>query len=491
MATFSADERRQLADSGAAMPDGSYPIRNRSDLENAIRAVGRGSGSHDEIRRHIIKRARALALTDLLPEDWSAEGAMAQDGFPTTDGNLALPAGMTYDGDYRMEGRRRVYDPDRDGDDDSTPEGDTNHSHFHPDGSPRTMPMMDMMNEFAPVLILEGNVPHPLIQEMPSAANGGVMKVRTPFFVGDSVARAPGIKKPIFFGKDILPAIVQEGNRQIGERKQPITIYARHAHAADGEHLPLGAVVSLEQEGRIGYATMEISPTSSGRDAQVLIQNGHLNAVSLRSGAGRFELKDVLVNEQPMYTPTKLFLDGIDFAPDGPAQATYGLEILQERPSVEDAGSEEPQTKTTKKGGRRIMELTLEAIRAENPSLIAEIEAPLRRELTAVTQERDALLEKDRKIAREAKLKEIAERFPKPDEAYPVLLELCRDCTTDDQVAAKAFPVLLEALGQKQAAEAEDPRRKLVSMYSGRGQRGLVQEPGARDLDTLTDVAGA
>lgn len=68
--TFTQAERDRMAANGEAMPDGSYPIANRQDLENAIHAVGRGSGSHDAIRAHIRKRARALGLTDLLPPDW-------------------------------------------------------------------------------------------------------------------------------------------------------------------------------------------------------------------------------------------------------------------------------------------------------------------------------------------------------------------------------------------------------------------------------------
>lgn len=70
MASFSAADRRKLARSGAAMDNGSYPIRNGDDLDNAIRAVGRGSGSHAAIKAHIIKRAKALGLTSQLPADW-------------------------------------------------------------------------------------------------------------------------------------------------------------------------------------------------------------------------------------------------------------------------------------------------------------------------------------------------------------------------------------------------------------------------------------
>lgn len=67
---FSQEERDRLARSGAAMPDGSYPIQNASDLRNAIQAYGRAKNP-EAVRRHIIKRARVLGLTRLLPEGWA------------------------------------------------------------------------------------------------------------------------------------------------------------------------------------------------------------------------------------------------------------------------------------------------------------------------------------------------------------------------------------------------------------------------------------
>lgn len=73
--TFTAEERRNAASSGAAMPGGRYPIENKSDLENAIHAVGRGKGSHATIRAHIMRRARALGATDLIPDSWKGGGA--------------------------------------------------------------------------------------------------------------------------------------------------------------------------------------------------------------------------------------------------------------------------------------------------------------------------------------------------------------------------------------------------------------------------------
>ena len=66
---YSTDARRRMAESGEAMPDGSFPIANRADLRNAIQSVGRAS-NYEAARRHIISRARALGAEDMLPEDW-------------------------------------------------------------------------------------------------------------------------------------------------------------------------------------------------------------------------------------------------------------------------------------------------------------------------------------------------------------------------------------------------------------------------------------
>jgi hypothetical protein len=76
---LNAAARRIAAERGWALPDGSYPIRDQehhglADLDKAIRAVGRGSAPHDKIRRHIIKRARALEASDRIPGNWSASG---------------------------------------------------------------------------------------------------------------------------------------------------------------------------------------------------------------------------------------------------------------------------------------------------------------------------------------------------------------------------------------------------------------------------------
>lgn len=72
--TFTAEQRRQMARSGVALPDGSFPIRNAGDLGNAVRAFGRtAAGKRRQVANHIKRRARALGLTDRLP----TEGVLA------------------------------------------------------------------------------------------------------------------------------------------------------------------------------------------------------------------------------------------------------------------------------------------------------------------------------------------------------------------------------------------------------------------------------
>lgn len=72
---FSHKERKDLAKKGEAMPNGKYPIRNSQDLKDAIRLVGASSMPEGEVKSWIKKRAKALGLTDELPEDWEIEKA--------------------------------------------------------------------------------------------------------------------------------------------------------------------------------------------------------------------------------------------------------------------------------------------------------------------------------------------------------------------------------------------------------------------------------
>jgi hypothetical protein len=66
---FSDNRRDELAAEGQALPDGSYPIENASDLKNAIYAFGRAKNK-SRAKKHIIKRAIALGREEMIPENW-------------------------------------------------------------------------------------------------------------------------------------------------------------------------------------------------------------------------------------------------------------------------------------------------------------------------------------------------------------------------------------------------------------------------------------
>lgn len=87
---FTAGQRAKAADSGAAMPDGSFPIHTKQDLENARRAVGRANPSKQAaVKAHIRKRAKALGVS--LSEDELSEADRS--GAPLLDRVRALRQG--------------------------------------------------------------------------------------------------------------------------------------------------------------------------------------------------------------------------------------------------------------------------------------------------------------------------------------------------------------------------------------------------------------
>jgi hypothetical protein len=71
---FSASQRASAADSGAAMSDGSFPVKNGEDLSNAIHLAGHGKDPA-AARAHIKRRAAALGLSDKIPDSWKADGS--------------------------------------------------------------------------------------------------------------------------------------------------------------------------------------------------------------------------------------------------------------------------------------------------------------------------------------------------------------------------------------------------------------------------------
>lgn len=66
---FSADKRKEYAERGIAMADGSYPIPDRDALRRAMQAFGRApEDKRPALKAHIRRRAKALGAEDTLTE---------------------------------------------------------------------------------------------------------------------------------------------------------------------------------------------------------------------------------------------------------------------------------------------------------------------------------------------------------------------------------------------------------------------------------------
>jgi hypothetical protein len=68
---FSADTRRNYAKQGVALSDGSFPIPDRDALRRAIVRLNTTTKDKGRVRRHIVKRARALNALGMLPDSWA------------------------------------------------------------------------------------------------------------------------------------------------------------------------------------------------------------------------------------------------------------------------------------------------------------------------------------------------------------------------------------------------------------------------------------
>lgn len=75
---YTVAQRKALAAIGQALPDGSYPIKTRQDLANAIKLVGVGNAPTSTVKAFCIKRAKALHAMSMIPPNWLASGAMKQ-----------------------------------------------------------------------------------------------------------------------------------------------------------------------------------------------------------------------------------------------------------------------------------------------------------------------------------------------------------------------------------------------------------------------------
>lgn len=68
-------KRDEYAKSGVAMPNGDFPIPDTDHLKSAVGHLGNYQGDKAEAKAHIIKRAKALGATNLLPDDWGVGGS--------------------------------------------------------------------------------------------------------------------------------------------------------------------------------------------------------------------------------------------------------------------------------------------------------------------------------------------------------------------------------------------------------------------------------
>jgi len=80
---YSTAARERMAEENTAMPDGSFPIANATDLRNAIQSVGRAK-DYNAAKQHIMRRARALGMVDALPEDWKNSARKGMTGWGNT-----------------------------------------------------------------------------------------------------------------------------------------------------------------------------------------------------------------------------------------------------------------------------------------------------------------------------------------------------------------------------------------------------------------------
>lgn len=63
---MSPDDIKEMVKKGYSLPDGSFPIKNESDLRKAIKAYGRAK-DQTSAAKHIAKRAKALGKSHLIP----------------------------------------------------------------------------------------------------------------------------------------------------------------------------------------------------------------------------------------------------------------------------------------------------------------------------------------------------------------------------------------------------------------------------------------
>lgn len=71
-----AEKKPDWTDKRSAPVDGDFPINDKDALKRAIQSIGKAK-DYDARRRMIMRRARALGATDLLPAEWNVSKALA------------------------------------------------------------------------------------------------------------------------------------------------------------------------------------------------------------------------------------------------------------------------------------------------------------------------------------------------------------------------------------------------------------------------------
>lgn len=98
---FSTEVRSKLADEGAALEDGSFPIPDKDALRRAIMAYGRTRPEkRASVIAHIRRRAKALGAEDMVPDTFKKlEGwDEGQDDNPSSDGTQPADVSKTTEG---------------------------------------------------------------------------------------------------------------------------------------------------------------------------------------------------------------------------------------------------------------------------------------------------------------------------------------------------------------------------------------------------------
>jgi hypothetical protein len=102
--------REKAEGKGQAMEGGSFPIKDAADLKRAVKAYGRAKDKA-AAKAHIIKRAKALKLTNELPEGWVVVTKTASAGPPpfTPPEDWFTPPPMSHPHPLTIDDNGRIY----------------------------------------------------------------------------------------------------------------------------------------------------------------------------------------------------------------------------------------------------------------------------------------------------------------------------------------------------------------------------------------------